>query len=94
MTFPSNNCPNCGHEMISSGVDMETYEQICHERDDLYEQLQSIFKFTGFKRPDEFTVLTKEELKTLYELFEHQYISYENVLAIELVRKIRRILDE
>lgn len=36
--------------------------------------------------------LTIEELKTLYELLEHQYISYENIAVIQLVRKIRDIL--
>ena len=38
--------------------------------------------------------LTKEELKTIYELLEHEYISYENIAAIQLVRKIRNILNE
>lgn len=33
------NCPNCGHEMIGSGVDMETFEQVCHERDAALEKL-------------------------------------------------------
>jgi len=36
--------------------------------------------------------LTKEELKTLYNLLKYQYISYENIAAIQLVRKIRDIL--
>jgi hypothetical protein len=38
--------------------------------------------------------LTKEELKTLYELLEHQYINYENIAAIQLIRKIRDILND
>lgn len=27
------NCPQCGHEMVTSGVDMESFQQICAERD-------------------------------------------------------------
>ena len=36
--------------------------------------------------------LSIEELKTIYELLEHHYIDYENIAAIQLVRKIRDIL--
>jgi len=41
---------------------------------------------------NQLNILTKEELKILYELLEHQYISYENIAAIQLVRKIRDII--
>lgn len=37
--------------------------------------------------------ITIEELKTIYELVEHQYVSYENIEAIKLIRKIRSIIE-
>ena len=40
---------------------------------------------------EEFTI---EELKALYRTVEHQYISYEDVAAHEVTRKIMRILRE
>jgi len=36
---------------------------------------------------------TQEEIKTLYKLLEHEYISYENTAALEIVRKLRNIVD-
>ncbi len=38
--------------------------------------------------------LTIDEIKTLYNLLKHQYISYENIDAINLVRKLGRLIDE
>jgi hypothetical protein len=38
--------------------------------------------------------LTIEEIKTVYKLLEFQWISYEDLKAIEVVRKIRKIIDE
>lgn len=40
------------------------------------------------------TYLTIEELLTIYHLLEYQYISYENTEAINLVRKIRDIIND
>lgn len=40
------------------------------------------------------TYLSKQELKIIYKLLEHQYISYENHEAIRLVKKIHKILEE
>lgn len=37
---------------------------------------------------------TDEEIKTLWRILSHHYISYEDVQAITLVRKITRIVDE
>jgi len=35
-----------------------------------------------------------KEIKTIYGLLEFQYISYDNVEGIEIVRKLRKIIDE
>lgn len=45
------------------------------------------------RHPNEI-VLSLSELKMLYEYLEHQYISYENIQLIELVRAMRKIVDE
>jgi isopentenyldiphosphate isomerase len=33
------NCPACGHEMVTSGVDMDAFERVCMERDGLQDEL-------------------------------------------------------
>lgn len=38
--------------------------------------------------------LTIDEIRILYELLSHQYISYDNEQAIVLMRKIRNTLSE
>lgn len=38
--------------------------------------------------------LDMKEIKTIYGLLEFQYISYDNVEGIEIVRKLRKIIDE
>lgn len=37
--------------------------------------------------------LTNDEIKTLYDLLKHQYIPYDNVEGITLVRKVARIAN-
>lgn len=48
------------------------------------------------KQDDKFlkTYLTKEEIKILFEFLSHQYIDYENLPLLELVRKISSIANE
>jgi hypothetical protein len=40
------------------------------------------------------THLTKEEIKILYNHLSHEFISYENVAIIELMKKITRIAND
>jgi len=37
---------------------------------------------------------TKEEIKALWRILSHHYISYEDISVIEVVRKISRIINE
>jgi len=41
-----------------------------------------------------YQVLTMSEIKTLYKLYEFSYIPYENIEALEIVRKLSRLIDE
>lgn len=38
-------------------------------------------------------VLSNEEAQALYKLLEHQYVSYENILMIDLLRSFRKLLE-
>ncbi len=42
----------------------------------------------------ETTYLNLNDLKVLYGLLDHQYVSYENVEAIQLIRKIRGLIGD
>lgn len=41
-----------------------------------------------------FTKLSITELKALYRILEHEYIKYDDMEAMSVVRMIRRILEE
>ena len=43
--------------------------------------------------PEEY-VFSKEEIKALNKFLQHQYISYEDLELLEVVRKISRIANE
>lgn len=46
---------------------------------------------TNIGESDELTI---EELRILYEFLEHQYVSYDNIELIKIVRKIQKLIEE
>ena len=42
----------------------------------------------------ELVQLTIDEIKLIYGIIEHHYISYENIEAINLIRRFRRIIQD
>lgn len=41
----------------------------------------------------ELTILTMTEIKALYRQLERQYVSYEDIEAIQVVKKLRKIIE-
>lgn len=80
MTFPSNDVI-CEH-----GTAMDVHCCNCHSG--------FLFDISICTCLKEETYLTLLELKVLYDLLKSQYISYENVPAITLIKKIRHILED
>lgn len=81
MTFPSNECPDCGGDL----EDFRTPCNVSH-----YELLEEL-KSKGLYKEK---YLTKEEIKILYDHFSHEFISYENESLIVVMKKIAEIAND